>query len=285
MKFSKISDKIGKIALRAIDVLLILFMLGILGYYGYVDFHFSDEIIGPSLCWILLLPSAGAAINFFLGHFCGDEYYNTGHVSDGWSKYDVIKTPKYYTRRMYFCFIECFLFLLLIIRYSFLFHLNIIIPMLGLICSIIAIIIYFIVGMSSYEKSGIKIKCNIKKDNKTRKKEQHKFKFNKYPELLEKYNQFKIWNSKKFKSYENMNDKKLMSKEIDESFESLACAIFNIFNKIKPDLIIKKTGEKIKWQDIINKPFEELSYKEKLILVRLLDRLYKYVLPDNYYNL
>ena len=62
-------------------------------------------------------------------------------------------------------------------------------------------------------------------------------------------------------------------------------AVFIIFNDVKPDLIIKKTGEKIEWKDVINKSFDKLSYKEKLVLVRLLDRLYKYVLPDEYYNL
>ena len=49
-------------------------------------------------------------------------------------------------------------------------------------------------------------------------------------------------------------------------------------------VVIKKTGEKVMWQDVISKTFEELSYMEKLILVRLLDRFYKYVLPDKYYN-
>jgi len=290
MKFTKLTNNIGKFMLDSVYVLLILLMLGLLVVYGYFfEFVPSVEVSGASLGWIVLLPTVGIAINVFLGHFFGDEYYNTGHVSEGRSRYDIVKTPKYYTRRMFFCFVECFLFLLLIVRYLFLFSKSILIPTVGIICSIVAIIIFFIVGMSSYEQSGIKDKWHFKKENKKRKstsqnKERHKFKFNKYPELLEKYNQFKICNSNKYKSHNNTKDKETILKEIDESFESLAHAIFVIFNEKKPDLIIKKTGEKLKWEDVINKPFEELSYMEKQILVRLLDRLYKYVLPDDYYN-
>ena len=200
---------------------MILFMLAFLGFYGYVDFCQSEGRSVISLGWIFILPVCEIGIDVLIGRLMGDEWYNTGYVSNGRSVYNVKKTPKYYSRRMFFCFIECFLFVLLIIRYVFLFSASIIVPTLGIICSIIAIIIYFIVGMSSYEKSSIKHKWNLNKENKThktisQKKEQNKFKFNKFPQLLEKYNQFKICNSKKYKSCENTKNISI-SKEINES--------------------------------------------------------------------
>ena len=286
MKFTRLSNKIGSVIVDTIFALMILFMLGIAGVFVYIDFYLSTPIF--SLMWIPLLPGLGLAINWFLGKFFDDKYYNTGLVNEGRSVYDVEKTPKYYTRRMFVCFVECFLFVLLIIRFVFLFHLSIASSIIG---SIIGIVIYFIVGMSSYEQSSIK-NTKPKKEEEPKidkqvveKNQLHKFKFDNYPELLEKYNSFKLWNSRKYATFENVEAKKQVLNEIDKSFESLAMAVYNTFNDIKPELIIKRTGEKVKWEAVIYKSFEELSHMEKLILVRLLDRLYKYVLPNNYYNL
>ena len=73
--------------------------------------------------------------------------------------------------------------------------------------------------------------------------------------------------------------------EIGFAFEDLAQAVYDVFNEIKPDLRHKKTLKKAKWEDVINKPYDQLTYKQKQILIRLLDRLYLYVLPEEYYNL
>ena len=289
MKFTKLTNKLGNVVIGIMLVSMILVILGIDGVFLWLDLSYPDYSL--SFLWFILLPATGLGINWFIGPFFGDEYYETGWVNEGNSVRDVVKTPKYYTRRMFVCFVECFLFILLIIR--FIFQKSII----GIIGSIIAIIIYFIVGMSSYEQSSIKIKKDSKINKKkekieesttentvVKKKQLNKFKFDKYPGLLEKYNTFKHWNSKKGKRIENVEDKKIVLNEIDKSFEDLAMSVFNIFNEIKPNLVIKKTGKKIKWEDVFNKTFEELSYMEKMALVRLLDRLYKYVLPSDYYN-
>lgn len=290
MKYTKLSNKLLEFFVRAIAVLMILIMLGLAGVFLWVDLSYSLPMV--SLMWLLLLPALGLAINWNIGKFFGDEYYNTDLVIEGRSVYDVVKTPKYYTRRMFVCFIECFLFALLIIRFIFL--PSMITSLLAIVGSITGIIIYFIVGMSSYEQSSIKNKKQIKEKVEEKpkvekaieqKKKVHKFKFDNYPELLEKYNTFKLWNSKKIYDFENLDDKKNVLNEKDKAFESLALAVFNTFNEIKPKLIIKKTGQMVSWDEVINKPFEELSYLEKLILVRLLDRLYKYVLQNNFYNL
>lgn len=292
MKFTKLSNKLCNFVVKAMFVFMILFILGLAGVFLWVDLSYSIPMV--SLFWLLLLPAIGLIVNWHIGHFFGDEYYDTGLVIDGDSIFDVVKTPKYYSRRMFVCFIECFLFALLIIRFIFLFPFNFVISVIGIVCSIIGIIIYFIVGMSSYKQSSIKNKQPIKESkiqkhvtkNKpfTKNKPLLKFKFENYPELLEKYNSFKLWTSRKYTAFDNLDDKKQVLNEIDKSFESLAMSVFNIFNEIKPELIIKKTGEKVQWEEVINKSFEELSYMEKLILIRLLDRLYKYVLPNNYYN-
>jgi len=293
MKYTKLSKKLGNFAIATIFVIMILFVLGLAGVFLWVDLSYPLPMV--SLFWFLLLPTFGLAINWYIGHFFGDEYYDTGWVYEGRSVYDVVKTPKYYTRRMIVCFVECFLLALLIIRFIFLFPFNAATSIIGIIGSIVGIVIYYIVGMSSYEQSSIKNKKTAEENTNieeikidkpvVKKKKLHKFKFDNYPELLEKYNTFKLWNAKKYNNFKNINDKTHVLNEIDKSFEILALAVFNTFNAIKPELIIKKTGEKAKWEDVINKPFEELSHIEKLLLVRLLDRLYKYVLPNEYYNL
>ena len=156
MKYTKLSNKLGKFAVGTIFVIMILFILGLAGTFLWVDLSYPLPML--SLFWWLLLPTIGLAINWYIGHFFGDEYYNTGWVYEGRSVYDVVKTPRYYTRRMIVCFVECILFALLIIRFLFLFPFNVATSIIGIVGSIVGIIIYFIVGMRSYEKSSIKNK-------------------------------------------------------------------------------------------------------------------------------
>ena len=156
MKYTKLSNKLGKFAVGTIFVIMILVILGLAGAFLWIDLSYPFPML--SLFWFLLLPTIGLAVNWFLGHFFGDEYYNTGSVYEGRSIQDVVKTPKYYTRRMFVCFVECILFALLIVRFLFLFPFNIATSIIGIVGSIVGIIIYFIVGMSSYEQSSIKNK-------------------------------------------------------------------------------------------------------------------------------
>lgn len=293
MKYTKMSKNIKNFAYGLVNSIPLIIALGLFGAFLWIDLTYSIPLI--SILWIILLPALGLVINWSIGHFFGDEYYNTGLVFQGRTVFDVVKTPKYYSRRMFVCFIECFLFLLLIVRFIFLINFNNLVSILGIISCIIAIAIYFIVGMSSYEQSSIKDKKNIKLETTQQKPQTpkrveptnnktHKFKFDNYPQLLEKYNNFKLLNTQKYQNFSTLEEKTLFLNELNNSFENLANAVYDIFNEIKPNLIIKKTGKKVKWEDVINKPFANLSYIQKLTLVRLLDKLYKYVLPSNYYN-
>ena len=159
MKYTKLSEKIGSILLNALYVVLILFVLGIMGVFIWADITINLPIL--SLFWIILLPTFGLCINWFIGSFFGDKYYRTGTVIRGRSVFDVVKTPKYYKRRIYVCIIEAILFVALIVRYIFLFPYSLACALIGIICSVIAIIIYFIVGMSSYEQSDPKQENNF----------------------------------------------------------------------------------------------------------------------------
>lgn len=163
MKYTKISNKLGKVVLGIIYGFMILFILGVAGLFLWVDLIYRIPMV--SLLWLVLLPTVGLGVNWFIGHFFGDKYYNTGMVHEGRSIYDVEKTPKYYSRRMFVCFIECFLFVLLIVRYIL--SLPLITSIIGIIGSVIAIIIYFIVGMSSYEQSSLKNKKKDKENSNT----------------------------------------------------------------------------------------------------------------------
>lgn len=296
MKFTNLSNKLIDFVWGMIIVFIILVILGINGACLWVDLSYPSTML--SMFWLVLLPVTGFGINRFLGYFFDDEYEDAGYVLEGRSIHKIVQTPKYNSRKMFVCFIVCFLYVLLIVRFIFLFPFNITIPIIGIIGSIIGIIICFILGMSAYEQSSIKSNKYLHKKEKierpkksseirktvTPKKQVFKFRFEDYPELLEKYTSFKHFNLKKYNKFKNEEEKNKALNEIDKAFESLALSIFNTFNEEKPELILKKTGEKKKWEDVINKPFEELSYTEKLILVRLLDRLYKYVLPNSYYR-
>lgn len=291
------TNKIGSFLLGALYVLVILFIVGIAGVFLWVDI--SQEIPGLSLLWIMLLPTFGLGINWNIGWFFGDEYYNTGYVREGRSVLDVVKTPKYYKRRMYLCFIECGLFVLLMIRFFIYFSVTVVVPIIGVLGSLVAIIIYFVVGMSSYELSGLKEANAAKKAQQTQPSQSgeekpiveekpakpvYAFDFDKYPDLLPKYESFKLWNSRKNKSRKSGEDPEMIATEYKNALEVLSSTVFEIFAEVKPDITVKNTGEKLKWEQVFDKPYAELKYLQKLALARLLDRHYKYTLPSKYYK-
>ncbi len=298
MKYTNMTNKFGSFLIGALYVFIILFIVGVAGVFLWVDI--SQEIPGLSLLWIMLLPTFGLGINWNIGHFFGDEYYNTGYVRKGRSVLDVVKTPKYYKRRMYLCFIECGLFFLLMIRYLVYFSVTVAVPIIGLLSSIAAMIIYFVVGMSSYELSGLKEQHEAKKaeeEQQSQPKETqpenveekpakpvYAFDFDKFPELLPKYEAFKLWNSRKNKSRKAGEDLEMIATEYKKSLEDLSLSVFEIFAEIKPEIVAKNTGEKLKWEAVFDKPYAELKYLQKLALARLLDRHYKYTLPSKYYK-
>lgn len=295
MKYTNMTNKFANFLIGAVYVIFILFIVGAAGAFLWVDI--SQEIPGLSLLWIVLLPTFGLGINWSVGHFCGDEYYNTGLVREGRSVLDVVKTPKYYKRRMYLCFIECGLFVLLMVRYCIHFAVTVAVPIIGVLASIAAIIIYFVVGMSSYELSGLKEQHAAKMAEQAQPEEKqiesveekpakpvYAFDFDKFPALLPKYEAFKLWNSRKNKSRKAGEGLEMIATEYKNALEDLASSVFEIFAEIKPDIVVKNTGEKLKWEVAFGKPYAELKYLQKLALARLLDRHYKYTLPSKYYK-
>ena len=309
MKYTNMIGKLKMFFWWLFVITMVLIILGLMGGFVLVDFYADVPLL--SFIWLMMIPVMGYCINWVLGYICGDEYYNTGMVVEGYSVFDVIKTPKYYRRRMICYFVECFLLFLLFIRFITYFpaidrlifaakypafadryesSFGIGLPIVGIIATIVEIIICFIIGMSSYEQSNLKYKKEVKKTTSVKekkiekKKPIHKFKFENYPGLLEKYETFKAWYFKKYETFENEEDKNKTIEELNKSFEAIAEAVYNIFNEIKPTLTLKKKGEEFKWEEVIDKPFNELTPTQKLILVRLLDKLYKYILPKEYYN-
>lgn len=286
------SSRVENIALYCGKIFLILILLGMIGVAAWVDFAMGMYIV--SITWVALVPVLDIALNWTISHLAGDEWYNTGVVHDGNTMWDVKTSPSYYSRRFYLCLVAITLLILISVRYLFIIPINLAVGLMGLVGSIVIIIIYILVCLNAYKKSSIRHRqqqfeyiesSTISVDPIPKKqKKPHKFKFEQYPELLEKYTAFKYWNSKKYIKTESEEKIKIKT-ELEKSFDELALNVYDIFNEIKPELIEKKTGEKCKWEDVIYKPFGNLDYREKLILVRLLDRLYKYVLPDKYYNL
>ena len=163
MKFTYIENNLGNIIIGALNAFMILCILFILGLFGWVDLTQGVPMI--SILWFMFIPCFGLAINWFLGRFFGDKHYNTGIVHEGRTMWAVERTPVYYTRRMVLCIVEMVLFLLLKLRFIlWLFDPEAIaIGIVGIVGSIIAMVICFIMVMSSYEQSSLR----VKKDTET----------------------------------------------------------------------------------------------------------------------
>ena len=158
MKFTNMENKLGDILLGALNAFMILMLLFLLGVFVWVDLTQCVPMI--SLLWFVFLPCYGMAINWFLGRFFGDRHYNTGIVYEGRSMWAVEKTPAYYTRRMVLYIVEMVLFLLVGVRMAlFLSDIDYYgFGIAGIVCTIIAMVICFIMVMSSYEQSSLKVK-------------------------------------------------------------------------------------------------------------------------------
>ena len=156
MKYTRLSSKIGSFFYGVFCAFIILILLGCFAMFVYLDFMMDTPIF--SIMCLTFLPGLGFAINWLIGYFFSDEHYDTGLVSNGRTVYDIVKTPKYYSRRMFVCFIECFLFLLLVIRSTTLMTESVAWAIFGILGGLGGIVVYFIVGMSSYEQSSLKLK-------------------------------------------------------------------------------------------------------------------------------
>ncbi len=291
MKYTNLTGKIGSFFIGLIYSIFILVAMGGAGLFLWLDLTSGLPMV--SLLWILLLPALMLAINWLLGKFFGDEYYNTGIVSEGRTIFDVVKTPKYYKRRMYVYFVECALFILLAVRFGFLTQIDLTYGMIGILCSIIGSFFCFIIAMSSKEQSGERSKRKKKPTAATEagaenigKEEEkiptHRFKFDKYPTLLEKYEAYRLWIDKKSNAFDD-SERLSVIDESEKHFEALARSVYDIFSEIRPELTQRGSKKSLPWESVFDKPYEKLSYTQKLALTRLLDKHYKYFLPDKYY--
>ena len=107
MKYTKMTEKIKNIPIKTASVIMILILLGLVGVLLWADFTSRFYMI--SLVWLVMLPVVGLGVNWYIGPFFGDKYYNTGWVVEGRSVYDVEKKQKYY---YYLCLIDALIFLM-----------------------------------------------------------------------------------------------------------------------------------------------------------------------------
>jgi len=122
-------------------------------------------------------------------------------------------------------------------------------------------------------------------------KERYEFNFNKFPELLEVYKEYRILelNATKYSMNDSANstNKYKKASAISKQYANtvLAKAIYNIFNEIKPTLH-KRRGEEgfYKWEEVFDKPFDQLNENQLKCLVGLIYRKFVYELPQEYYN-
>lgn len=161
MKYTNMNKKMGNFVFKVFSLLPIIFMILIVGSLIFVEFYINSVYI--SLSWFFMLPVLGLVISWNVARMVGEEFRSTGLVRDGNTIYDVVKTPRYYTIRLYSSFIICGSFLLVMIRFISYFFIpsnnpNIIVNILGIVASIVMGVIYFIVAMSSYEQSSYKNK-------------------------------------------------------------------------------------------------------------------------------
>ena len=119
----------------------------------------------------------------------------------------------------------------------------------------------------------------------------YRFNFKKYPELLELY---KVYRNIRLKAtgYSMKNSesasKKMMKANAegdDYGYNIFAKAIYDVFAPIKPKLH-KRRGESayFQWDEVFDKPFEELDINHRKCLVGLIEGKFVYELPLSYYN-
>lgn len=119
----------------------------------------------------------------------------------------------------------------------------------------------------------------------------YRFKFEKYPELLEMYEVYRKLELKAT-GYSMGNSaragellEKANQKSSEYGYNILAKAIYDTFASIKPKLH-KRRGESayFQWDEVFDKPFEELDINQRKCLVGLIEGKFVYELPLKYYN-
>ena len=115
-----------------------------------------------------------------------------------------------------------------------------------------------------------------------------RFNFNKTPELLESYKQYRTFKLKAT----SLSRKDVKSEVYEEAAKMrddygrnvLAKEIWDIFSSKTPTLYNADTEEYIDWEKLFNTNFDQLSEKQKDFLVGLIEGNYIYELPKKYYN-
>ena len=124
-------------------------------------------------------------------------------------------------------------------------------------------------------------------------KKYHKysFKFEKYPELLEMYEEYRKLELKATKYSMSNSERagelleKANQKSSEYGYNILAKAVYDTFAPVKPKLH-KRRGESayFQWDEVFDKPFVELDINQRKCLVGLIEGKFVYELPSKYYN-
>lgn len=150
----KIKNILGKI----LWIIMILLVIALVGAIVAISFALETLIID-----VMLVPPMivflGIGLNYFIARLCGHKIYNTGWVVDGRTVFDIKVTPKYYKRKMVIDFIQCLLFIAYLIKFVLsLKGEELAWAIAGIIVSLVGAVLYFIVGLSSIEKSKLEQK-------------------------------------------------------------------------------------------------------------------------------
>lgn len=149
-KYSNILEKMWRLTFGIFTILVGILAIGVC-VWGVLA-------ISPVffILLVVMLFGGGFLISRGIGKaFLNDRYKFTGLVRDGDSVIDVVETPKYLKRKMWFCFIEFILYTLLTI---FLIYLSIVSPInkavfigCAIASAIFALIFFLIAGKTKEE--------------------------------------------------------------------------------------------------------------------------------------
>ena len=112
----------------------------------------------------------------------------------------------------------------------------------------------------------------------------YKFDFEKFPQLLESYNKYRELISYASKNLENKKYEEASKKRDEYGDNIFAKEVWDVFNPIAPELWNADKEKSAKWNEVFDKPFEELSVLQRRFLVGLIRKDYVYELPKEYYN-
>ena len=149
-KYSKILDKIWRLTLGSIAILVGIAGIGVCvwGIFAISNVFF--------ILLIAMLFGGGFLISRGIGRaFLNDQYEVTNLVMDGDSVIDVVHTPKYLKRKMWFCFIEFILYTLLTILLIYLsivsYQNTAVLIGCAVVSAIIAFILFLVAGKTKEE--------------------------------------------------------------------------------------------------------------------------------------